>query len=86
MCCAVLLLVFDARVLCCAVVCRAEDSSVNQKVVSRMLAGHCLLEIVSNGAEAVQRVKTYPNRYALIFMDINVRHLLVVPRVCVNEC
>jgi hypothetical protein len=59
----------------------AEDNSVNQKLMARMLQDHCRLEIVSNGAEAVERVRANPMRYALIFMDINVR----TPNLCLCD-
>jgi hypothetical protein len=36
-----------------------------------MLAPHCTLEMVINGAEAVEQVQAHPAKYSLVFMNIN---------------
>ncbi len=47
----------------------AEDNPINQKVMKHLLPRHgCTLEIVSNGAEAVDKVKQQPD-WDLILMD-----------------
>jgi signal transduction histidine kinase/ligand-binding sensor domain-containing protein/CheY-like chemotaxis protein len=49
----------------------AEDNPINRKLARHMLtkAGH-RLDIVGNGIEAVVQYSTYPDKYDLIFMDI----------------
>lgn len=50
----------------------AEDNALNLKLAKHMLekAGY-QLEIARNGIEAVEKVREKPNRFDLIFMDIN---------------
>ena len=51
----------------------AEDNSVNQKVMSRLLMslGFETVDIASDGAQAACLTKERPQAYALILMDIN---------------
>jgi PAS domain S-box-containing protein len=48
-----------------------EDDDINQLVAREILAGFGLVvEITSNGRQAVERLRAHPTRYALVLMDL----------------
>jgi CheY-like chemotaxis protein len=48
-----------------------EDNIVNQKVISRLLSQRGYqFQIANNGAEAVEKVKSGPQQFAAILMDV----------------
>ncbi|MBU1342812.1 MAG: response regulator [Proteobacteria bacterium] len=53
-----------------------EDNPVNQKMTNLMLskAGY-MIDIASDGREAVEKYTSHPEAYDLIFMDINMPHM-----------